>query len=264
MTQLSFQIHPLEAVLKADALSGSGSLVDQVYEQLRRRIIDLSLPPGFALVEKEVAGVLQVSKTPVREAIIRLSQEVLVQVVPKSGSYVSQVSLSRYLEACFVRSHLETGCIRRLATLGVSLADEVRLKSILNQQERPIERNDAALFFALDEALHKCFFELAGLTGVWHMLHLAVAELDRVRHIKRMFGIRHRREVLAEHSATVRAILARDPDGAETCMLENIGAVDEEVFAISGNSQLLRTIDDLNQLVALDRRRRGQKRANAA
>ena len=75
MTDLTFNVRPLADVLDADELPGDGSLVDQIYELLRRLIVDLSLPPESALVEQEVASLLKVSKTPVREAIIRLSRE---------------------------------------------------------------------------------------------------------------------------------------------------------------------------------------------
>jgi len=264
MTILTFDVRPLGDVLTASGLSGRGSLVDQIYELLRRRIVDLSLPPDSALVEQEVAGVLQVSKTPVREAIIRLSREGLVQVVPKSGSYVTAVSLDRYLEACFVRTQLEVGCARRLAVLGVGLADQVKLRSLLTEQQEAIQENDDARFFELDEALHKRFFELAGLPGAWEIMNFAKAEMDRVRHIKRLFGIRQRHLVVEEHTALVNAIIDRDPVKAERAMIDNIGAVEDEMVSISENPLILRTIDDLNQLVALDRRTRGSKKSARA
>jgi len=260
MTALTFNVRPLAEVLDANELSGDGSLVDRIYELLRRLIVDLSLPPESALVEQEVASVLNVSKTPVREAIIRLSREGLVHVVPKSGSYVTAVSLDRYLEACFVRTQLEVGCVKRLAVQGVSLADQVKLKALLTEQEAAIEHSDDALFFRLDEALHKRFFELAGLSGAWEIMNFAKAELDRVRHIKRQFGVRQRHVVVEEHTAVVNAIIDRDPVNAERAMMDNIGAVEDEMISISENPLLLRTIEDLNQLVAMDRRSRGSKK----
>ena len=263
MQELKFNVRPLAEVLAA-GLSGSGSLVDQTYALLRRQIVNLSLPPESALVEQDVGSILSVSKTPVREAIIRLSREGLVQVVPKSGSYVTAISLDRYLEACFVRTHLETGCARRLATQGIGMADQLKLKALLTEQKNAIDSNDDMQFFDLDEAFHRRLFELANLPGVWELLDAAKAELDRVRHLKRLFGIRQRRLVIQEHAALVDAIINRDPDAAERYLLDNIGAVDDEMSAISANPQLLRTIDDLNKLVALDRRSRGGKKAASA
>ncbi len=252
MSDLTFDVRPLADVLGANALPGEGSLVDQIYELLRGLIVDLSLPPESALVEQEVASRLKVSKTPVREAIIRLAREGLVKVVPKSGSYVTAISLDRYLEACFVRTQLEVGCVKRLAVQGVGMADQVKLKALLKEQEASID--DDLRFFELDEALHRRLFELAGLEGAWEVMNFAKAELDRVRHLKRLFGFRQRKRVLEEHAALIDAIVSRDPVGAERAMLDNIGAVDDEMSSISENPLLLRTIDDLNKLVALDRR----------
>jgi len=252
MTELNFNVRPLHEVLDANELGGHGSLVEQIYTLLRRLIVDLTLPPESALVEQEVANVLSVSKTPVREAIIRLSREGLVNVVPKSGSYVTAISLDRYLEACFVRTQLEVGCIRRLAVQGIGMGDQVKLKAILKEQQEAIE--DDARFFELDEALHRRFFDLAGLPGAWQLMNLAKAELDRVRHLKRLFGIRQRHLVIDEHAELVSAIVDRDPARAERAMLNNIGAVDDEMNSISENPLLLRTIEDLNELVAMDRR----------
>ena len=257
MQKLTFKVRALHDVLCVDDLSGQGSLVEQVYALLRKLIIDLSLPPEFALVEQDVAGELKVSKTPVREAIIRLAREGLVNVVPKSGSYITPISLDRYLEACFVRTQLEVGCVRRVAIQGVSLADQVRLKAHITEQQEALRKDDDVGFFESDEAFHRCLFDLAGLPGVWEMLNVTKAELDRVRHLKRQFGIRQRKLVIEEHDALITAIIDRDPATAERALLENIGAVDDEITSISENPQLLRTIQDLNELVALDQRSRG-------
>lgn len=259
MQKLTFDIRPLNEVLDRAALQGEGSLVDQIYKQLRRLIIDLSLPPESALVEQEAASALKVSKTPVREAIIRLSREGLINVVPKSGSYVTAVSLERYLEAFFVRTQLEVGCVKRLATQGVSLAEEVKLKANLTEQEEALANKDEARFFELDEDLHRCFFEFAGLSGAWDIMNTAKAEMDRVRHLKRRFGLRRSNLVIAEHAALVDALVKRDPVLAEQSMIANIGALEDEINLISENTQLLRTIEDLNTLVAMDRRSRTNK-----
>lgn len=252
MPDLTFDVRPLPEVLNADQLPGRGSLVDQIYALLRGLIVDLSLPPESALVEQEVASALKVSKTPVREAIIRLSREGLVNVVPKSGSFVTAISLDRYLEACFVRTQLEVGCAKRLAAQGMGLADQVALRALLKEQEAAIDED--ARFFELDEALHRRLFQLAGLEGAWDVMNLAKAELDRVRHLKRLFGFRQRDLVIEEHAELIDAIISRDPQRAERAMLNNIGAVDDEIVSISENAVLLRTIEDLNELVALDRR----------
>lgn len=259
MQKLTFKVRPTTEVLAA-GLSGHGSLVDQAYALLRRQIVNLSLPPESALVEQEVASVLHISKTPVREAIIRLSREGLVQVVPKSGSYVTAISLDRYFEACFIRTQLEVGCVKRLATNGIGMANQVKLKSCLTQQRSALKENNDTRFFELDEAFHRELFCLAGLLGAWELMQTAKAEIDRVRHLKRYFGIRQRRAVIKEHAAIVQAIIDKDPVLAQQFLLDNIGAADDEMSSLSENPLLLQTIDDLNRLVSLDRRSRATKK----
>ena len=232
MKKLTFDVRPLADVLDAADLSGEGSLVEQVYVMLRRCIINLSLPPDSALVEQDVATILGLSKTPVREAIIRLVSEGLVRVAPKSGSFVTEISLERYFEACFVRAQLELGCVKRLATNGLSQSDEVRLRALISEQREAAEKNDDAAFYQLDEALHRCLFDVAGLSRVWEVMNVAKAEMDRVRHLKRAFGIRQRRLVIEEHTEIVDAIVERNPERAEQALLTNIGAVEDAMSSI--------------------------------
>ncbi len=260
MRELTFDVQPVAEVL-AEGLSGPGSLVDQTFVLLRQKIVSLALPPELPLVEQEVAGALSISKTPVREALIRLSQQGLVLVQPKSGSFVTPISLDRYFEACFVRAQLETGCVRRLASQRIGMTGQVQLESILTEQQQAMTADDDALFFALDERFHRTLFELAGLQGVWTLLQQTKAEIDRVRHVKRYFGIRQRRTVIQEHRGIVDAILNQDADQAKRYLLDNIGSTDKAMSSISENPQLLRTIDDLNQLVSSEQQSRPRKAA---
>ena len=71
-----------------------------------------------------------------REAIIRLSREGLVVVVPKSGSYVTPINIDQYLQACFIRVQLETGCIKCLAAMNMSLESLTRLRAVLYKDLR--------------------------------------------------------------------------------------------------------------------------------
>ena len=91
------------------------SVRDQTLETLRRRIISLQLPPGEPLSENELAQELGVSRTPVRESLILLREEGLVQVYPQIGSFVSLVDLGRVSEAQFVREAIECASLRDLA-----------------------------------------------------------------------------------------------------------------------------------------------------
>ncbi|TCS42367.1 GntR family transcriptional regulator [Reinekea marinisedimentorum] len=250
-TKIGFTLQPLDEVLKQAELPETGSLVERVYQLLREKIINLSLSPEVPLPEKEIAAILNVSKTPVREALIRLANDRLVNIVPKSGSYVSAISVDRYLEACFIRVQLEGGCVRRLAEKGLSMAEEVHLRSLVSQQKQLLEDASGQYedFFLADEAFHKTLFQYAGLPGAWTLLNGAQAEIDRVRHLKIRQGILRSRAVIEEHTKIIQAIVDRSPDSAEAVMVYHIGSVDDQMLSMSENPQFLQTIESFNLLL---------------
>ena len=184
----------------------------------------------------------------------------LVAVVPKSGSYVTPINIERYLQACFVRVQLEVGCVRRLASLPLGLEDVTRLRAVLAEQKKALQDKDDARFFALDEKFHHSLFQMAGLPSVWETLNASKAELDRVRHLKRLFGVRRSAHVIREHGEIIDAIAARNPELAEKTLLAHIGGIDDEIARMSEHPHLIKSIDDLNRLVALNRKTRNKRK----
>lgn len=270
MQKISFNIQTIEKVISVSKLTGIGSLVDQVYWLLRENIINLNLPPEMPLVEKEIAVNLGISKTPVREALIRLANDRLVSIVPKSGSYVTPISLERYLEACFIRINLESGCVRRLAEKGISLVEQVKLKSLIAQQEEAIRKqstgsdkgaeDDYSPVFALDQSFHRTLFEYAGIPGAWRLLDSAKAELDRVRYLKKMMGIHRGGAIIEEHTNIVQAIIDKDPVKAEKTISYHIGGIDDEIKNLSENPRLLQTMEEFNLLINAQRKGRNKRK----
>src|SRR5918997_1736271 len=86
----------------------------RVYEELRRRVLSLELPPGASLSENELAAALGVSRTPVRESLILLAEEGLVQVFPHVGSFVSRVDPDGVADAQFLREAVELAALEDL------------------------------------------------------------------------------------------------------------------------------------------------------
>src|SRR3954462_4558175 len=126
---------------------------DQVYDRLRAAIIAAELEPGRQLSENELAARLGVSRTPVREALVRLRDERLVQIVPQLGTFVTRISTSAVADAQFIREALECACVRRAAELA-SEDDVATLEDNLRAQERARDSDDFDAFYVLDDAFH--------------------------------------------------------------------------------------------------------------
>lgn len=235
------------ATLLSDVhLKSHKTLVPQIFEKLRELIVAVQIQPGQPISENEVADALSASKTPVREALIRLEDAGLVNIVPKSGTYVTPISVDRYLEACFCRLLLETGAVRRAAMRTDDKANMQHLSDLLAAQQAAFIAHDDAGFFTLDEDLHRAFFEIAGVPGVWNTVKRLQVDLDRIRHLKRMFGIRRTAQVIDEHRAIITAIQSGSPDAAETALVAHLGPLDAEIEVLSAHPGLLDLIESLN------------------
>ena len=233
-------------LLKDKTLDDESALAVQVFALLKDLIIRVKLYPGQLISEKEVAETLKASKTPVREAMIRLQGIGLVEIVPKSGTYVTPIHITRYIEACFVRLQLEVGAVRRAADKQNSWESILKMESILRQQAAALNAGEKLEFFRLDEALHKAFFDAAGVSGVWDVVKDSQADVYRVRHLKRMHGIRREGAVLNEHKAIVAAIRSGSANDAEKAMIDHIGSLEQEVEELASHANLLNFIEVLN------------------
>lgn len=158
----------------------SVSTRSHVYALLRRAIVSLDLPPGQALSENELAARHSVSRTPVREALIRLADEGLIEVVPQLGTFVSRISVREVVEIQFIRETLERASLPH-AIKQITARDEAYLRGLLDEQEEAGQNHDLGRWFETDEELHRALLEIGGHPRVWPIVSSAKAHLDRVR-----------------------------------------------------------------------------------
>jgi DNA-binding GntR family transcriptional regulator len=203
-----------------------------VYETLRRRVLSLELLPGAALSENELAASLGCSRTPVRESLILLSEEGLVQVFPQIGSFVSRVDPDRVADAQFLREAVE---LAALDDLPVVLDEDVVAElhaNLVRQQDPALDREE---FFALDEEFHQGLLRLSGHGRTWATVQSAKGHLDRARRL----GL-HEPGSLAprvtEHIEVFQAVLAGDRSQARDAMRVHLRAVFDDVERIRERS----------------------------
>lgn len=196
---------------------------DQVYAALRSAIVSAELEPGRRLSENELADLLGVSRTPVREALARLRDERLVAIVPQLGTFVTLISPAAVEDAAFVREALECAAVRRTVerVTDVGLAE---LQTNLAAQERAEEQGDTDAFDALDDALHRLLAGLSGHEIAWTLARRANGHLDRVRGLS-LPEPGYLGEMVSEHRELVAAIAAGDADRAENAMRHHLRMV---------------------------------------
>jgi len=198
--------------LDAKALSRDIPKAQQVYEILRRAIIDLNLRPGAAVKKEEIGEKLRVSKTPVSEAIAKLEENGLVEVFPQHGTFVSKIRASDVHQGAFLRRALEVGAVREIAVRASD--DQIRqLQKNIRYQESALQAGDLEDFHQRDEELHRLICEFTGYPRLPRLLDGSRGQLDRVR---RLFlpDPGRPQESVGEHKRIVSAIADHDPDSA--------------------------------------------------
>jgi GntR family transcriptional regulator, rspAB operon transcriptional repressor len=198
----------------------SASTRAQVYALLRRDIVSLDLLPGQALSENELAARHSVSRTPVREALIRLADEGLVEVAPQLGTFVSRISVRDVVEIQFIRETLERASLPH-AVKNITSADEAYLRALLDEQEDAGRKGDLHHWFATDEDLHRTLLEIGGHPRVWPIVSSAKAHLDRVRMLS-LPDPTILSELLSQHRAIVDFVVAKQRKNADSVLSHHL------------------------------------------
>lgn len=211
----------------ATNVSADQSKAERVYHELRRRIRELTLPPGAPLRKEEIALEMGVSRAPVSEAIARLADEVLVDVFPQHGSFVAPIRAQDVRESLFIRTALEVEAIRRVTQLA-DAAFLARLEENLTAQEAALKAGDFLAFYELDEALHAAIFAALEAPRALRLLDAARAPLDRPRRLG-LPETGRPEATFAEHRRLVDAIASGDPDFAAAAMRAHLTQVARSV-----------------------------------
>ncbi|WP_080872034.1 GntR family transcriptional regulator [Oceanobacillus timonensis] len=193
---------------------------DFVYESLRESIIDLDLPPGTAISEKEISEELEVSRTPVREAFLRLKEDELLTVLPQRGSFVALIDLDHVEEARFLREQAEAGIIR-LACEKFSDEHLHKLETNLAEQKKARDNEDENTLYDLDKEFHRLFAEGTDKYRVWTTIQKMDTHSLRLRKLSIELKLNWKK-LVEQHEAMVEAIKEKDPEKGEDLIREHL------------------------------------------
>ncbi|MDF0605244.1 GntR family transcriptional regulator [Neisseriaceae bacterium TC5R-5] len=199
------------------------SASQRVYLDLRQRILEMILLPGTRIIERDFAAEHGTSRTPVHEAVQRLADEGLIEIVQRVGTFVARIPLDKLEEAMLVRTALEVVMIEK-AVARATEQDIARLQNILAEQEECMLSEDRRGFYRADEAFHQHLTEIAGFPGVWRLIQQAKIQVDRYRRLTLMLPARMD-SVIAEHRAVVTALESANPTQAAGAMRVHLDKV---------------------------------------
>jgi DNA-binding GntR family transcriptional regulator len=225
-----------------------GSLADQAYALLKKRIFDFDLMPGDRLSESELAQQLRVSRTPLRQALQRLQHEGFVEAMPKVGWLVPALSFEKFDELYDFRVLIECFAVRALCADAAERPELEALAAIWQVAEKD-RLQDPLEVGALDEAFH---LRIVESTGNREMLRTYREITERMRIIRRLDFTKGDRiaATYAEHGKIITAIRRRRADEAQRLLSAHIEHSKLEVRKI--------TLDMLYQARNRSRAARGE------
>jgi len=201
--------------------SYNGTLSSRVYHSLKDAILSLAYEPGQIMRKQDICEQLDISRSPVSEAVTRLAAEGLVDVVPQAGTFVARFSMAEIREGAFLREALEIAAVERVAkTIN---DDQVKLlQRNLRVQQAFVDDLDVQGFYQLDSEMHNL---ILGFTNYRRLAMMAQTSWLQVNRARQLILPNQDRvaETLAEHKAIVSALQARDPTAARQATKKHLG-----------------------------------------
>jgi DNA-binding GntR family transcriptional regulator len=203
-------------------------LSDKAYQMIRQKIITLELPPLSPIDEQALMEELRLGRTPIREALQRLSSEDLILLAPRRGMFVADISITDLQKVFELRMALE-GLCARLAAERASPEQVEAMKQVVQALEA-VPDDDYRGLMVIDERFHELLYQAAGnefLTDVLLRLH---ALSFRIWHmvLERIGSVRG---ALEQHIGITEAIEAHDPEQAENLVREHVADFQHKIKA---------------------------------
>lgn len=215
---------------RAVAMDRSRRAAPQVFERLRELILSMELAPGTVLSRQQVAQRFGLSQTPVRDALLRLGEEGLVDIFPQHATVVSRIDLSAAHQSHFLRRAIELEVVRTLAEHADDATIE-RLRRHVAKQQALSGSDDYDEFAGADHAFHRDMYESAGVPDLWDLVRRGSGHIDRLRRLH-LPAEGKTRAVVLDHRRIVEAIAKRDPELAQRRVREHLSGTLGQVEAI--------------------------------
>jgi DNA-binding GntR family transcriptional regulator len=203
-------------MIRGGQLDRSRQVALQIHDILRERILKVQLVPGTVLSRASLQLEFGVSQTPVRDALMRLQEEGIVDVYPQYATVVAKIDIEHTKQAQFLRLSIELEAVRRL-TEEAAAQTASELSDILDRQKAVAAPATYDLFDDIDREFHRKLYEKTGILQLWSNVRRQSVHLDRLRRLNLPMPGKMQ-TVIADHEAIVSAIASGRPDQAQAAL----------------------------------------------
>ncbi|RKR07649.1 GntR family transcriptional regulator [Kushneria sinocarnis] len=200
---------------------------DRAYIEIRDKIITTALKPGERISEKALSEEFGISRTPIREALMRLRYDGFVDILAQRGTYVTPIHLDVVRAAHYSRSVLECALVRD-AALRCSEREARALWENLEQQQLIADQGSGLYRIeGLDETLHQQLAGIAGQPSLWQVIYPVQLHINRVRTL--FLSSTRVPEIIREHDAIIRAVTRHDAEAAQAAMQTHLEYMENNI-----------------------------------
>ena len=196
--------------------------VNVVYDYVREKILNWEYKPGYQMSEQKLSDELGVSRTPVREAFIKLVAEGLMETRPYRGTFVTKIDLRSVEEVRFIRNCLEKEVAKLACELDVQDYLEYAEENIRCQREA-LHKKDFREFVKLDDQMHEQLFIVCGKQLSWQTIVMISSNYQRLRHV-----LLDKPILPDEHKVIIDAIAAHDIESAVKAVDNHLSLITSE------------------------------------
>jgi len=203
----------------------------QIYEWLKGEIINNRLQPGTIVDKNELKEQFNVSLTPLREALILLSHDGLLELNPSLNTRVTLIDIDIVRESVFIRAALEGSIAESLAERGLTAEQLAELKTILATHEEALDRKAIAEVYQLDFNFHQRLSEFSGYLSLWKHVEQYRIHLDRVLNCS-PDNMQLIRASFNDHNKIVEAIEQRSATIARNRMRKHVSRIMKDIDSL--------------------------------
>jgi DNA-binding GntR family transcriptional regulator len=217
--------------MRGSQLDRSRQVALQVHEILRERILKVELVPGTILSRASLQLEFGVSQTPVRDALMRLQEEGIVDVYPQYATVVAKIDIDHARQAQFLRLSIELEAVRRL-TEAAPAGTAAELGEILARQKAVATPETYDTFDGIDREFHRKLYERSGILQLWANVRRQSVHLDRLRRLNLPMPGKMQM-VIADHEAIVEAVASGKPESAAAALKKHLSGTLSIIDVIS-------------------------------
>ncbi len=204
---------------------------DEIYNVLRNEILSLRFKPGQDLNINSLAEQLNCSRSPVRDALMKLNRDNLVDIFPQRGTKVALIDLHQVEEERFLRKSLELSALDKFVDVATA-SDYLKIETAIEKQKLAVAENDFTAFFASDDEFHSVAFEAINKTWCWSLLCAQSGNYHRIRLLS--FSLNTVTDnIIAQHKEILDCIRNKDKEALHSLISYHLEKLDKEVSLLT-------------------------------